>query len=128
MAYNTKILFEKAKEQITSKKLIFVEEVVAFIGINKTTFYDHFPIHSNEINELKELIEVNKVSLKTSMRKKWYDSDNPTLQMALMKLLSNQTEHKLLSQNYTDYTTDGNAISQTNEFTFKVIDKNDITE
>lgn len=128
MAYNTQVLFEKAKEQITSKKLIFVEEVVAFIGISKPTFYDYFKVDSNEFNELKELIEVNKVNLKTSMRQKWYKSENPTLQMALMKLLSNQTEHKLLSQNYTDHTTDGQAISQPTEFTFKVIDKNDITE
>ena len=128
MAYDTKILFEKAKQEITSKKLIFVEEVASFIGVAKPTFYEHFPIDSNEMNELKRLIETNKISLKTSMRKKWYDSDNPTLQMGLMKLLASAEEHKKLSQNYTDHTTDGKAIAQTNEFTFKVIDKNDITE
>jgi len=118
MAYDKKVLFEKAKEQIVSKRLIFIEEVVAFIGINKTTFYDHFPINSNEINELKELIETNKINIKTSMRKKWYDSDNATLQMALMKLLSNQEEHRKLSQNYTDHTTDGKEISQTPTIVF----------
>lgn len=100
MAYDTKILFEKAKEQIVSKRLIFVEEVVAFIGINKTTFYDHFPIDSNEINELKGLIETNKISLKTSMRKKWYDSENATLQMGLMKLIATPEELKKLSMQY----------------------------
>lgn len=99
MAYNTKELFEKAKEQIVSKRLIFIEEVVAFIGIAKPTFYEHFKIDSNEMNELKELIEVNKINLKTSMRKKWYDSDNPTLQMGLMKLLSTQDELRKLSMN-----------------------------
>ena len=128
MAYDTKVLFEKAKQEITSKKLIFVEEVASFIGVAKPTFYLHFSIDSNEMNELKRLIEVNKISLKTSMRKKWYDSDNPTLQMGLMKLLASPEEHKKLSQNYTDHTTDGKAIAQNNEFTFKVIDKNDITE
>jgi hypothetical protein len=34
------------------------------------------------------------------MRKKWYDSDNATLQMALMKLLSSQEEHRKLSQQF----------------------------
>ena len=54
--YNRAKIFEQAKEQIVSKRLIFVEEVVAFIGIAKPTFYDFFPVDSNELNELKELI------------------------------------------------------------------------
>jgi len=102
MAYNTQVLFEKAKTEIVSKRLIFVEEVATFIGINKTTLYEHFPIDSNELNELKKLIEDNKISLKTSMRKKWYDSDNPTLQMGLMKLIATPEEHKRLSQTFVD--------------------------
>jgi len=100
MAYNTQVLFEKAKEQIVSKRLIFIEEVATFIGVAKPTFYEHFPIDSNEMNELKKLIEDNKITLKTSMRKKWYDSENATLQMALMKLLSSQEEHRKLSQQF----------------------------
>ena len=113
MAHDRKLIFEKAKQEIVSKKLIFVEEVVAFIGISKPTFYDFFKVDSNEFNELKGLIETNKISIKTSMRKKWYDSDNATLQMGLMKLLASPEEHKKLSQNYTDHTTDGKAINNT---------------
>ena len=101
MAYDRKKIFEKAKEQIVSKRLIFVEEVVAFIGISKPTFYDFFPVDSDEFNELKELIETNKISLKTSMRKKWYDSDNATLQMGLMKLIATPEELRKLSMNTT---------------------------
>lgn len=100
MAYNKQVLFEKAKTEIVSKRLIFVEEVVAFIGINKTTFYDYFKVDSNEFNELKKLIENNKISLKTSMRKKWYDSDNASLQMGLMKLISTPEELRRLSMNH----------------------------
>ena len=101
MAYDRKKIFNKAKEQIVSKRLIFVEEVVAFIGISKPTFYDFFPVDSNEFNELKELIETNKVSLKTSMRSKWYKSNAPALQMALMKLISTPEELRKLSMNHT---------------------------
>lgn len=100
--YDRKKIFEQAKEQIVSKRLIFVEEVVAFIGISKPTFYDFFRVDSNEFNELRELIETNKISLKTSMRKKWYDSDNATLQMGLMKLIASPEEHKRLSQTFVD--------------------------
>ena len=110
MAYNKQVLFEKAKTEIVSKRLIFVEEVVAFIGISKPTFYDFFKVGSNEFNELRELIETNKISLKTSMRKKWYDSDNATLQMALMKLICTDDERKKLAMNYTDITSNGNEV------------------
>ena len=110
MAYDTKVLFQKAKEQIISKKLIFIEEVVAFIGISKNTLYDHFPIDSDEMHELKALIEDNKVHLKTSMRKKWYDSDNATLQISLMKLIATNEELKKLSMNHTDITSGGDKV------------------
>lgn len=103
MAYDRKKIFEQAKEQIVSKRLIFVEEVVAFIGISKPTFYEFYPVDSNEFNELKSLIETNKISLKTSMRKKWYDSDNATLQMGLMKLIASPEEHRRLSQTHQEH-------------------------
>jgi hypothetical protein len=103
MAYNTQVLFEKAKKEIVSKRLIFIEEVATFIGISKPTLYEHFPIDSNELNELKKLIEDNKITLKTSMRKKWYDSDNATLQMGLMKLIATPEEHKRLATNFNDH-------------------------
>lgn len=119
MAYDTKILFEKAKEQIVSKRLIFVEEVVAFIGIAKPTFYEHFPIDSNEMNELKGLIETNKISLKTSMRKKWYDSDNATLQMGLMKLIATPEELKRLSVTYNENTNQNTEAPK--EITFRIV-------
>lgn len=102
MAYDRKKIFEQAKEVTISKRLIFVEEVVAFLPISKKTFYEWFPIDSNECDELKGLIDVNKISLKTSMRKKWYDSENATLQMGLMKLLATPEEHRKLSQSYVD--------------------------
>ena len=111
MAYDKNILFEKAKEIIPKYKLIFIEDVCAYLGINKTTFYRHLPIESNEYNELSELLEKNKIEIKVSLRKKWFDSDNATLQMALYKLTSTDTEHKKLQQNYTDVTTNNESLN-----------------
>jgi len=125
MAYDTKVLFEKAKTEIVSKRLIFVEEVATFIGINKTTLYEHFPVNSNELNELKKLIEDNKISLKTSMRKKWYDSDNATLQMGLMKLIATPEEHKRLSQQFIE---SENTNTNTNFDITKIYDNEAPTE
>lgn len=112
MAYDTETLKAKAIEAIKEHNLIFIEDICAKIGVNKTTFYRHCPVESNDYNELSKLLEENKISLKVSLRKKWFDSDNATTQMALYKLCSNANEHKLLQQNYTDHTTQGEAITK----------------
>jgi len=111
MPYDTKILKEKAIEAIEKNKLIFVEDVCAMLGIAKSTFYVHFPVGTDDSNELNELLNKNKIILKVGMRKKWFDSDNATLQMALYKLCSTDVEHRKLNQNYTDITTGDVALN-----------------
>ncbi len=110
MAYKTEELFNKAKEAIEKHKLFFIEDIVAFVPCDKTTFYRHFPKESNEYNELKEMLDKNKIEIKTSMRSKWYKSDAPALQMALYKLAASPEEHKLLQMNYQDVTSGGKRI------------------
>jgi hypothetical protein len=107
MAYDRKKIFEQAKEMIVKHKLFFIEDIVAFLPISKPTFYEYFPTESDEVNELKGLLETNRVELKVSMRSKWYKSNAPALQMALMKLIATPDELKKLSMTYNDHTTDG---------------------
>jgi hypothetical protein len=102
MAYNKTKIFEQAKEMIVKHKLFFVEDIVAFIPISKATFYDYFKIDSNELNELKGLLEINRTTLKVSMRSKWYTSNAPALQMALMKLIATPEELKKLSMTFVE--------------------------
>jgi hypothetical protein len=102
MAYDKKKIFEQAKQMIVKHKLFFIEDIVAFIPISKPTFYEYFPIESNEVNELKELLHLNRTELKVSMRSKWYKSNAPALQMALMKLIANEDELRKLSISYID--------------------------
>lgn len=100
MAYDKQKIFEQAKEVTIKHKLFFIEDIVAFLPIAKKTFYEYFPLDSNESNELKELLETNRVSLKVSMRSKWYTSNAPALQMALMKLIATPEELKKLSMQF----------------------------
>ena len=104
--YDRKKIFEQAKEMVVKHKLFFVEDIVAFLPCAKPTFYDFFPPDSNELNDLKELLEQNRTELKVSMRSKWYKSNAPALQMALMKLICNDEERKKLSMQYTENTID----------------------
>mgnify|MGYP003589882269 CR=1 FL=1 len=124
MAYKTKVLKEKALEAIKKHKLIFIEDVCAMLGIAKSTYYLHFKENSADSNELNTKLEENKISLKVALRKKWFDSDNPTTQMALYKLCSTTEEHKKLQQNYTDLTSKDEKIASEGmptEITVKVV-------
>ena len=109
--YDKSKIYEQAKEVTVKNKLFFIEDIVAFLPISKKTFYEYFPIESDESNELKELLQINKTELKVGLRKKWYGSDNATLQMALMKLICSDEERKMLSMNHTDITTNGKEIT-----------------
>ena len=108
--YNKQKIFEQAKEAITKNKLFFIEDIVAFLPCGKTTFYEFFPPDTDEMNELKGLLETNRIELKVLMRSKWYKSNAPALQMALMKLICSDEERKMLSMNHTDITTNGEKI------------------
>ena len=100
MAYDRVKIYEQAKEVILKHKLFFIEDIVAFLPCAKPTFYDFFPPTSNELNELKDLLETNRVSLKVSMRSKWYTSNAPALQMALMKIIASPEELRRLSMTH----------------------------
>lgn len=110
MAYDRKKIFEQAKENIVKHKLFFIEDIVAFLPCSKQTFYDFFPVDSDELDELKELLNQNRTELKVSMRSKWYKSNAPALQMALMKLIATPEELKKLSMQYNDHTTGGEKL------------------
>jgi hypothetical protein len=114
MAYDRKKIFEQAKEMIVKHKLFFIEDIVAFLPCGKTAFYEFFAPDTNEMNELKELLNQNRTELKVSMRSKWYKSNAPALQMALMKLIATPEELKKLSMQYNDHTTGGEKISVIN--------------
>jgi hypothetical protein len=126
MAYDKNKIFEQAKEVTVKHKLFFIEDIVAFLPISKTTFYEYFPPESNETNELKGLLETNRTTLKVSMRSKWYTSNAPALQMALMKLIATPEELKKLSMQYNDVTTDGKPI-QPNNIQVEIVKNNETT-
>ena len=111
MPYKTEELKQKAIDAIKKNKLIFIEDVCAMIGIAKSTYYDHFKEGSDDSNELNTLLNENKISLKVSLRKKWFDSDNATTQLALYKLCSEPDELKRLSTSHVDMTTNGKDIN-----------------
>jgi hypothetical protein len=65
----------------------------------RATFYN---LGLDKLDTIKDALEQNKIETKNSMRAKWYKSDNATLQIALMKLISSDEERRKMSQNYNE--------------------------
>lgn len=96
---------EKQYEQellkvIKEKKIAFLDHCFAYTTFSKRTAYN-YKLH--ELHNIKEAIENNRVSAKNYMLNKWIASENPTLQVAAFRLLSNSEEHQKLNQQYIDH-------------------------
>lgn len=99
MAYDRNKLEEQALEAIEKHKLFFIADVVCYLDCSRSTFYELGLDKSDAINELLAKV---KTEIKISMRSKWYKSENPTLQMGLMKLISTDEELRKLSMQHTE--------------------------
>ena len=100
MAYDRQKIFEQAKEAIEKHNLFFIEDIIGFIPIAKKTLYEWFPPESNECNELKELLEKNKIRTKISIRAKLHRSEKSGELLALYRLICTSDERRMLNQQY----------------------------
>ena len=104
MAFDRDKLYQQAETAITENNLFFIEDIVAFIPCSKPTFYEYFPIDSNELNNLKGLLEQNKIRTKAAIRAKLYKSPKASELLALYRLICTPEERKMLNQNYIELT------------------------
>jgi len=111
MAYNKQKLYSQAEQAIKDNNLYFIEDIVAFLKWDKTTFYRLLPTESNEYNNLKELLEENKIKTKSSIRKKLWKSEKAAELLALYRLIATKEEHQRLNQSYVDHTTNGDNLN-----------------
>jgi hypothetical protein len=100
--YKTEDLLNTAIEAIKKNRLIFIEDIIAFLPCHKSTFYEHFPNESDNYKKMFDMLETNRTTLKVSMRSKWFMSNAPALQMALMKLIATPEELKKLSMTFVE--------------------------
>jgi hypothetical protein len=102
MAYDKDKLYQQAKEAIEKHNLFSIEDIVAFLPCRKQTFYDHFPIDSDEMDTIKEMLEENKIRTKSSIREKLFKSRRAAELLALYRLICTPEEHRRLNQQYID--------------------------
>ena len=93
MAYKKSQLEKQAIEAIKKHNLMFITDVPAYLPCATSTFY------SKELEKseaIKELLNKNRINVKNGLRAKWFKSDNPTVQIALYKLIGTDDEaHRL---------------------------------
>lgn len=94
---------------IKEKKIAFFDHAFAFTTFSRATAYNH---GLDKLDAISEAIDQNRVKAKNYMLNKWIAGENPTLQVAAMRLLSSSEEHRKLNQHYTDHTTNGKEIKQ----------------
>jgi hypothetical protein len=97
MAYDRNELETMAIEAIKKNKLFFIQDVIAYLPCTSSTFYN---IGLEKSETIKEALLEVKTNIKVSMRSKWYMSEQPTLQLALMKLISSEEELRKLSMSH----------------------------
>lgn len=100
---------EELLKVIKSKKIAFFDHCFGFTSFSRATAYNH---SLDKLDSIKDAINENRVTAKNYMLNKWIGSDNPTLQISAMRLLSDSEEHKKLNQKYTDHTTNGQSINE----------------
>ena len=103
------ILETIAKNPIFKFKDIFVY----YKGCSRATAYNH---NLDKLDSIKEALYSNKRKGVSSLLAKWLASDNATLQLAAMRMICDQEEHRSLNQNYTDLTTKGEKIEVSDPF------------
>ena len=104
MAFDRDKLYQQAETAIKENNLFFIEDIIAFIPCSKQTFYDYFSVGSDEMDNLKGLLEQNKIRTKSAIRAKLYKSPKASELLALYRLICTPEERKMLNQNYIELT------------------------
>ena len=94
-------------EVIKEKKIAFFDHCFGFTSFSRATAYNH---SLDKLDSIKDAINQNRVTAKNYMLNKWIASENATLQISAMRLLSDSEEHQKLNQSYIDHSTKGESI------------------
>ena len=74
----------------------------------RATAYNH---GLDKLDSIKEAIYMNRRKGVSNLKAQWLKSKNATLQLAVMRMICDPEEHRLLNQNYNDITTKGESIN-----------------
>lgn len=86
---------QQALKAINDNDLVFIDELLEFLPIGRTTLYN---LGVNSLDTIKEALELNKTKRKRRIRNQWEKETNNTgLQIAYYRLLATPDELARLS-------------------------------
>lgn len=96
---------------IREKKILRISHIFNhYTDITRATFYNW---KFDKFDSISNALLQNREKAKEYMLQKWVIGDNPTLQIAAYRILSDRDEHQLLNQRYIDHTSKGEKVQQT---------------
>ena len=102
-------LEQQALEAISKHNIVFINELCSYLAVARSTFYE---LGLDKSDTIKENLEANRISLKAGLRAKWYNGNNPTAQIALYKLLADESEKNSLNDKSFDTDSSGKESTQ----------------
>jgi len=104
MAYDKEEIFKKAEEISIRDTIYFIADIISYLPVSTSTFYELFPAESEEMETIKKNLEDNKTNAKEKIRRKLVDGTDAAKLIAAYKLIGTSEERKKLSTNYHDHT------------------------
>ena len=124
MSYKKNNLYRQAMQAVEERNLFFIEDIVAFLPCDKSTFYRHFPPESDEYNAIRHALETNKVRTKSAIRHRLFNMENPTAQLALYRMIATQEERDAIVMTKSDITSGGKELTR-EPLSIEIIDSRD---
>ena len=108
--YEVGDLEKQAIAVIEAHKLVFIDEVCAYLPCSRSTFYEK---ELDKSDAIKSALHEVRTKKKLFLRTNWEESQNATLQMGLYKLLATPEELAALSMQNVDIKSNGQTITPT---------------
>ena len=86
---------------IEERKIMFFNHAFAYASFSPATAYNH---DLEKLDTIKDALAKNRTSGVTYMLNKWISSDNATLQIAAMRVISDEDLRRSLNQQYIEQT------------------------
>jgi len=116
MSVANKLSWEEKKQlalDVLEKKRCFtIKEIVAHLPFSQST-WDNCGF--SEDADIQDRLAHNIILTKQKLKHKWFNSSNPTLNIALFRLLADKDEHQKLTMSRIDHTTDDRPIRDLNK-------------
>ena len=93
---------------IEERKIMFFSHAFAYASFSPATAYNH---GLEKLETIKDALAKNRTSGVTYMLNKWIGSDNATLQIAAMRIISDEDLRRSLNQHYIDHTSGGEPLN-----------------